>query len=150
MMEVILSKNVPGLGSRNDLVRVNAGYGRNCLFPKGLAVLATASQRKVWAENVKQSQVKREKLMSDAKALATRLSSERIEIHTKMNVSGGIFGSITPLQIAGALKEKGFAISKESILIESPIKKEGEHTITLVLNKVVRQPVTLLVLPEEV
>ena len=148
-MEVILNKNVPGLGSRDELVKVSAGYGRNYLFPRGLAVLATASQRKVWSENVKQSQVKREKLLSDAKALASQLSSERIEIRTKVNEGGGIFGSITPLRIAGALKEKGFAIDKESILIESPIKREGEHTVTLVLSKEVKQPITLAVLPEE-
>lgn len=148
-MKVILSKNVEGLGEKDELVNVRAGYGRHYLFPNQLAVIANEGNKKDWAERTKQSQAKRAQLLDEAKALAAKLATEKIEVYTKINESGSVFGSITALQISKALKDKGFDVDKNAVIIDKIIKKEGEHSISLRLSKEVQLPLTLLVLPEK-
>jgi len=120
-MEVILKQDVQGLGYKNDLVKVKAGYGRNYLIPNDFAVLATSSNKKMFEENVKQAAHKAAKLKQDAEALAQKIGELTIEIKTKAGETGKIFGAVTSLQISDALKAKGFDIERKRVLLkESP------------------------------
>lgn len=105
-MEVILKQDVKNLGDKDDIVNVKPGYGRNYLLPKGYAILATESARKVLAENLKQAQFKQEKIRKDADAIAARLEGVKLNIGAKAGETGKIFGAINTIQIADALKKK--------------------------------------------
>ena len=147
-MEVILSQQVAGLGKRGDQVEVSAGYGRHYLFPRGLAVVANEGNRRAWAERVKQIERKEGKLLSEAEALQDVLSGKTVELPVKVNNRGAVFGSVTPLQIARALRKGGFNVAKEFIAIEGTIKEEGEHTIRITPHTQVNFSIVLKVLPE--
>ena len=112
-MEVILKQDVKNLGDKDDIVNVKPGYGRNYLLPKGYAILATESARKVLAENLKQAQFKQEKIRKDADAIAARLEGVKLNIGAKAGETGKIFGAINTIQIADALKKEGFEFINE-------------------------------------
>lgn len=121
-MELILKEDVAGLGYKNDIVKVRDGYGRNYLIPQNLAVLATASAKKVVEENKKQAAHKADKIKKDAQALADNIGSLALEIHAKAGETGKIFGAVTTTQIAEALKEKGFEVERRKIAFRGEVK----------------------------
>ena len=106
-MQVILIKDVENLGYANDIVEVRPGYANNYLIPQGYAKSATASARKVLAENLKQRAHKEAKILADAEALAAQLNLINLSIAAKAE-EGRIFGSVTAANIAEALAEKGY------------------------------------------
>ena len=134
-MEIILTKDVEGLGHKNDLVKVKAGFGRNYLIPKGFAVVANPANRKVAEENVRQAAYKIAQLKQAAEALATRLSALNVEVHAKAGESGKIFGSVTTQQLAKALQAYEIDIDRKHIHFTKPIKELGAHEATIVLHK---------------
>src|SRR5690554_5047101 len=100
MMEIILKEDVANLGHKDDIVKVKPGYGRNYLIPQGMAVLATASARKVHAENQRQRAHKEEKLRQYAAGVATQSESTKLTIRDKASSIGKSFGSMKNTQIA--------------------------------------------------
>lgn len=146
-MEIILKTDIVGLGYKNDLVVVKPGYARNYLIPQGFAQLATASNRKVLAENLKQAAHKAEKIKTAALATAEAISGIEITIPMKTGESGRIFGRVTNTQVADVLKEKGFDIDRKKIALED-IKNVGDYTATVDLHKEVKQKVTVKVVAE--
>lgn len=146
-MEVILKQDIQGLGYKDDIVNVKPGYGRNYLIPQGMAIFATESNRKVVAENTKQAAHKAEKIKKDAEELAKKIGDITLELKTKAGESGKIFGSITALQVAEALKDKGFDIDRKKIALPS-IKELGEYTAELDLHRDVQHEVNLKVVEE--
>jgi large subunit ribosomal protein L9 len=135
-MEVILKEDIKGLGFKNDTVNVKPGYGRNYLIPQGLALTATASNKKVIAENVKQAAHKAEKVKNDALALAANIGELTLEIKQKVGDNGKIFGKITSLQISDALGAKGFSVDRKRISFkEEEVKTVGTYTAVLLLHK---------------
>ena len=146
-MEVILKDDIKGLGYKSDIVTVRPGYGRNFLIPRGLAVIASESNKKVIAENVKQAAHKAEKLKKDAEALAERIGSVVLEIKAKVGESGKIFGAITALQIADSLKEKGFDVDRKRVTFKTEVKEVGEYSALLELHKEVKKEVKFKVIP---
>jgi len=146
-MEVILKDDVKGLGYKNDTVKVKAGYGRNYLIPQGMAILANDSNRKKIAENIRQAAHKAEKLKMDATAIVERLGDLTLEIKTKAGESGKIFGSITAIQVADALKANGFDIDRKKISVDN-IKETGVHKAVIDLHKEVHHTITLNVVAE--
>lgn len=145
-MEVILKQDVTGLGYKNDTVDVKPGYGRNYLIPQGLAVIASSSNKKKFAENIKQASHKAEKLKKDAEGLANEIGDVTLEIGTKAGESGKIFGAITTIQLAEALKEKGFDIDRKKISFNQNIKELGEYTAILDLHREVHHEVKVHVI----
>jgi large subunit ribosomal protein L9 len=128
-MEIILLQDVTNLGSKDDVVVVKNGYGRNYLIPKKLGVLATPSSKKVLSENLKQRAHKEAKLKEEALKQAEILKSISIVIGAKTSSTGKIFGSVNSIQVAEALKEKGFEVDRKQITIkEDSIKEIGKHT----------------------
>lgn len=128
-MEVILTQDVDKLGYKNDLVKVKPGYGRNFLVPKGLAILATESSKKVLAENLKQRAFKEEKIKKDAEALASVLKKTTVKVAAKAGEAGKIFGSVNSIQIADAIKTAtGKEVERKNINIDAEhIKSLGSY-----------------------
>ncbi|MEI6680521.1 MAG: 50S ribosomal protein L9 [Mariniphaga sp.] len=127
-MNIILLQDVTNLGSKDDSVVVKDGYGRNYLIPQRLAILATTSAKKVLAENQRQRAHKEAKLKDEALNLAEKLKSIIITIGAKTSSTGKIFGSVNNIQVAEALKEKGFEVDRKQITIkEDAIKEIGKH-----------------------
>lgn len=116
-MEVILQQDMQPLGFKDDIVSVKPGYGRNFLIPKGIAVLATTSARKVHAENLKQRAKKEEKMKAEASALAEKLQALTLKLNAKAGESGKIFGSVNNIQIADAIKASGYEVDRKAIKI---------------------------------
>lgn len=132
-MELILNKDVQNLGFKDDIVTVKNGYGRNYLIPQGFAHLATASAKKVLAENLKQRAHKEAKVVADAKALAEALKAIEIKIFAK---AGGekLFGSITNIDIAESLAKGGQQIERKFIT-SGIVKRTGKYTASVRLHR---------------
>ena len=146
-MKVILKENMKNLGHQGDVVEVKNGYANNYLFPRAMAVMATASNIKIHEENNRQGALKREKMKTDALALADQLKEMTITIGTKAGANGKIFGSITPLQISQVLKTKGFDIDRRKIEI-SDVKMLGNYTAILNLHRDVTVNIAVEVIAE--
>ncbi len=148
-MEVILKTDVAKLGHKDDIISVKPGYGRNYLIPKGIAILATESARKELAENLKQRAHKLAKIKQDAEDLAAKMQGVTLTIGTKASSTGKIFGSVTNIQIAEALKEKGFDIDRKIILVkEEAVKELGHYTAQVKLHREVSVDVEFDVVAE--
>jgi large subunit ribosomal protein L9 len=147
-MEVILKTDIKGLGYKNDMVEVKPGYGRNYLIPQGFAVLATGSNRKILAENVKQAAHKAEKIKTAAEELASKLAEMTLEIKAKIGESGKIFGKVTTLQVSDALATKGVEIDRKKISINVPVQGAGEFEAEVDLHREVKSKVKFVVVAE--
>jgi len=135
-MEVILKQDVPNLGYKDDVVKVKDGYARNFLIPKGLAIIATESSRKVVAEVKRQKSFKDEKIRKEAEIMAEALKKVKLTIGAKAGTSGKIFGSVNNVQIADALKEKNYDIDRKRILVDGEsIKEIGKYKAKINLHK---------------
>ncbi len=147
-MEVILKQDVSGLGYKNDIVKVKAGYGRNYLIPNGVALVATEANKRMIAENVRQMAHKAERIKGDAQALAQRIGEIVLELKTKAGETGKIFGAITSLQVSEALKAKGFDVDRRKISFKEQPKELGTYTANLDLHKEVKHEVKVNVIAE--
>ena len=135
-MELILKQDIPSLGLKDDVVIVKAGYGRNYLIPKGLAIVATTSAVKMMNEMKKQQAHKEEKLRTAAEEIAKQLENKEIKIGAKTSATGKIFGSVNTIQIAEALSKKGFEIDRKTIVIDGEtIKEIGKYTAKIKLHR---------------
>ena len=129
-MEIILKQDVEKLGHKDDIVIVKNGYANNYLIPKGYAMQATSSAKKVHAENMRQRAHKEQKFRNDATELATKLEAmEMIKIGAKTSTTGKIFGSVNNIQIAEVLASKGIDVERKniSILGEGNLKEVGVY-----------------------
>lgn len=148
-MEIILKKDLKGLGYKNDIVKVKNGYGRNFLIPQGVAVLATESNKKMQAEEIKQSSFKEQKLRTEATANAEKLSTVTVKVGAKAGESGKIFGSVTNIQIAEALKKAGYDVERKNIeMNEDAIKTLGTYSAKVRLFKEITATINFEVVAE--
>ncbi|RLD24583.1 MAG: 50S ribosomal protein L9 [Bacteroidetes bacterium] len=144
-MEVILKQDMPGIGYKYDTVKVKAGYGRNFLIPKGIAILANNSNRKMIDENIRQASHKAEKLKNDALAIAEKIQALNIEIGAKTGESGKIFGAVTTLQLSDVLTENGFDIDRRRINFATDIKTVGDYVATVELHREIKAEINFKV-----
>ena len=148
-MEVILKQDVSKLGFKNDVVKVRPGYGRNFLIPRGVATLATDGNLKALTEVKKQQSFKEEKLRKEATANAEKLNGLALKVGAKAGESGKIFGSVTSIQIADALKKAGFDIERKNIeIIGEAIKQVGSYTAKVRLFKEIASTINFEVIAE--
>jgi large subunit ribosomal protein L9 len=128
IMQVILIQDVNKLGGANELVNVKSGYGRNYLIPSKLAVEANSSNLKQLEERRKQLAKKEEKLLAEINSVVTVLQESPLKIGAKTGTSGKIFGSVTAVQIARAIREqKGYEIDRRRIHIIDEVKELGSY-----------------------
>jgi large subunit ribosomal protein L9 len=149
-MEVILKQDVPNLGYTNDKVNVKPGYARNFLIPHGIAILATETNKKILAENLKQRAFKADKILNEAEELAKGLKDLTVKIGAKAAESGKIFGSVNAIQIAQALKDQfKFDIDRKKIHVDGEhIKELGTYKARIILHKEVQLDINFEVFAE--
>jgi large subunit ribosomal protein L9 len=135
-MEIILKQDVKNLGYKDDVVNVKPGYGRNFLIPKGLAQLATDSSKKVLKETVKQRAFKEQKIKAAAESAAAKLKEMLVKVGAKAGESGKIFGSVTSVQLADAIKKLGVDVDRKNITLSSEaVKTLGTYSAEVRLHK---------------
>lgn len=127
-MEIILKQDVKNLGYADDIVKVRNGYGRNYLIPRGMAVIANETNKKIHAETIRQRAHKLNKLRGDAEKLVSALEGVTLSIGAKVGENGKLFGSITSQQLVDKLKAMGYDVDKKQIhMPEEHIKKTGSY-----------------------
>jgi large subunit ribosomal protein L9 len=147
-MDIILREDVDKLGTRGQVVKVAAGYARNFLLPRRLAVAATDSNKKI-VEQERQSHLRKEAVqMTEAADLAKLLSTASITIARKAGENGQLFGSVTAGDIADALDAQKFNIDRRKILLDEAIRTLGEHKVTLRLHREVSTEINVSVVAE--
>lgn len=148
-MEVILKKDVEHLGYADDVVRVKDGYARNFLLPRGLAEVATDSNRKQLAETLKQRSHKLAKLKDEAESTAKGLEGKTLKIGAKVGESGKIFGSVNTIMLADAIKALGFEVDRKNIKIKGDaIKNVGKYEAEVVFHRDVVRTIEFEVVEE--
>lgn len=127
-MQVILIQDVDNLGGANELVTVRNGYGRNYLIPQKMAVEANPVSLKKLEERLKIERKKEEKMLAEINQVISVLKESPIKIGAKTGTSGKIFGSVTSLQIARAIRDqKGYAIDRKRISLVDDVKELGNY-----------------------
>lgn len=135
-MEVILLQDINNLGSKDDIVKVKDGYGRNYLIPQKMAIVANDSAKKILAENTKQRAHKEAKLKEEALALAAQMEGKSVTIGAKTSSAGKIFGSVNTIQLAEAINALGFEIDRKQIkLAGDNVKEVGNYTAKIKLHR---------------
>ena len=135
-MEIILRQDVQRLGSKDDIVNVKDGYGRNYLIPQGFASEASVSAKKVLAENIRQRAHKEAKLKDAALVLAGKLTELKVSIGAKTSTTGKIFGSVNNIQLAEAISAQGFEIDRKQITIpKDGVKEVGSYPAKIKLHR---------------
>jgi large subunit ribosomal protein L9 len=147
-MEIILKDDVKGLGFKNDQVTVKSGYGRNYLLPQGLAMLADKTNKKIVAENVRQAAHKADKIKGDAQAIADQIGDTVLDLRAKVGDTGKIFGRVTTLQLAEALKAKGIDVDRKRLSFDQEPSVAGDYTATALLHKEVKHTINFRVVAE--
>jgi large subunit ribosomal protein L9 len=148
-MDIILKEDIPGIGHKDDIVTVKDGYARNYLIPKGMALNATASAKKMHEEVLRQRAHKEEKIKEEALELADKMKTLSLTIGAKTSTKGKIFGSVNTIQIAEALKKEGFEIDRKDISIKEELIKEiGNYTATVKLHKAVNVEIPFEIIAE--
>jgi large subunit ribosomal protein L9 len=144
-MEVLLCDDVDNLGHRGQVVKVRAGYGRNYLLPQGLALEATAGNKRMIDEQ-RRILAKREKREKEtAQGQADSLNGFEIHFNRRVGEHGVLYGSVTALDIVDALKEKGFQVERRRVALREPIKSIGEYQISIKLHREVSPLVKVVV-----
>lgn len=128
-MKIILLKDVPNLGYKNDVVEVKNGYGRNYLIPQRMAIVANRSNLNQVTELNRQTERKQAKVLEELRAGIAKLEAASIKIGAKVGTTEKIFGSVTNVQIADAIKKAtGVEIDRRKISVEDDIKTLGTYT----------------------
>lgn len=148
-MEIILREDIENLGARGQVVRVAAGYARNFLLPRRMAVPATEGNKKI-IEQERLAALRREaKEEASAKELAALLSAVTLTSIQKAGDQDILFGSVTSKDIADMLEKQGYTIDRRKIDLEHPVKTLGEHKVNVKLFRDVVATITLIVSREE-
>lgn len=149
-MEVILKQDIKNLGYINDIVNVKAGYARNYLIPKGLAITANETNKKILEENLRQRSFKEDKIRKEAETLAKALDGLTVKIGAKAADTGKIFGSVNNIQIADAINQQfKYDIDRKKILVDGDsIKELGTYSAEIVLHKEVKVNISFEVFAE--
>ena len=149
-MELILKENVTHLGFKDEIVDVKDGYGRNYLIPKGKAVLATSSAKKVLAENLKQKAFKEKAVIDEANKLAKKIEKLEIKVKTKVGPDGKLFGSISNIDISNSLADKKIELEKDNISIPGrTLKRVGKYEVTVRVHREVSAQLAFEIEPDE-
>jgi large subunit ribosomal protein L9 len=147
-MEVILREHVDHLGRRGDVVKVAAGYARNFLLPRKLALAVTDSNKRQIERERKIFDVREAEEKQQAEALAERLSQVEIEIARRVGENNILYGSVTSADIAHALEAKGFVVDKRKIGLVDPLNAIGEVSVPLKIHRDVTAQLKVRVVPE--
>jgi len=148
-MEVILREHVDNLGRRGEIVKVAAGYARNYLLPRKLALLVTEENRKQIARERKVAEAREMAERQDAEGVALRLAELELSFARRVGENDALYGSVTASDIAEALAERSFAVEKRKVHLHEPLKQLGEFTVPVKLYRDVTAQVKVKVVKLE-
>ena len=148
-MEIILKEDIIGLGYKNDIVNVKSGYGRNFLIPTGKAVIASASAKKVLAEDLKQKAHKLAVIKDEAQKKGAKLEGVVLTITAKVSATGALYGSVNAATVAEELAKKGIEVDRKIITMRD-IKKVGDFEAVVHFHKDVEVILPVKVVAENV
>jgi len=146
--EVLLMAEVADLGVEGDVVKVSDGYARNYLLPGKLAAPVTAGTRRKLAKLQEKRDVERKAVLDAAKEMATRIEKVSCTITMKTSGDGKLYGSVTAADIADNLKNQGFKVDKQSIIMDAPAKELGVFNVKIVLHPDVEAALRVWVVEE--
>ena len=148
-MEVILREDVEKLGNRGQVVKVAAGYARNFLLPKRMAVTATESNKKI-IEQERQAHLRREaKQKGEAEDLGKMLTGVTVTIRQKAGENDQLFGSVTSKDVAEGLAAQNYNIDRRKVQLDEPIRQLGEYKVPVRLHRDVTAEVTVVIVAKE-
>ena len=147
-MEVILRQHVDNVGRRGEVVKVAAGFARNYLLPRKLALLATDGNRKHVERERKIMETREAQEKAGAEAIATRLATVDIAIARRVGDTEQLYGSVTAADIVDFLKSKGFEVDRRKLILPEPLKALGEFDVPLKLHREVTVPLKVKVVKE--
>jgi large subunit ribosomal protein L9 len=148
-MEIILREDIDKLGQRGQMVKVAAGYARNFLLPRKLAVAATESNKKI-VEQERQAHLRREaKQVNEAQELGKMMGAVAVTIRQKAGENDQLFGSVTASDVAVALEKMGYTIDRKKVHLEEPIKTLGSYQVSVRLHRDVSIDIPVHVVKEE-
>ena len=148
-MEIILREDIDKLGQRGQVVKVAAGYARNYLLPRKLAVTANESNKKI-VEQERQAHIKKDaKHVADAQELGKLMAAASVTIYQKAGENDQLFGSVTAQDIAAALERAGYSIDRKKVNLAEPIKSLGDFKVTVKLHREVAVELPVHVIKEE-
>lgn len=130
-VQLILNEDVPNLGRPGDVVKVRAGYARNYLLPRKMAVEANSRNLRAFEHQKRMAMVKREALHAQAMTEKERLENLQLKLTAHAGEEGKLFGSVTNLDLERALRDQGYAIDRRRILLSEPIKQLGDFSVTV-------------------
>jgi large subunit ribosomal protein L9 len=148
-MQVILREDIDNLGKIGDLVKVANGYARNFLVPGKKAIEATPKNLNAMNHAKKMVSDRIRTMKKEATAEADRIKGLAVTIKAKTGEEGKIFGSVTSMDIAAAMKAQGVEIDKRKIVLEEPIKRLGEYTVSIKLHTDVFADLKITVVAED-
>ena len=147
-MQIILTENVPNLGSIGDLIKVKDGYARNYLLPRKLAIVATPKSVKQFEHQKRVVAARMEKLLKSAQGLKEKLEGLSVSIARQVGEEDKLFGSVTSKDIAEALEDKGLDIDRKKIVLDAPIKTQGVFQVPVKLHQDVFATLKVWVVPK--
>ncbi|HSG29793.1 MAG TPA: 50S ribosomal protein L9 [Candidatus Krumholzibacterium sp.] len=147
-MELILRDSVPGLGERGDIVKVKAGYARNYLLPKKLAVPATVAMKRVITEENRLRGIRDDKVKRGLEETAAKMKDLSCTIVVQAGEEDRLYGSVSANDIAAAVSEQGFKVDHRMVVLEEPIKVLGVYTVQVKLHREIEVPVKIWVVKE--
>lgn len=147
-MKVILTADLPDVGKVGEVVEVANGYGRNYLIPRGYAILATPGNERSLAQQQKARLAREAKTKAEAQALATQLQALSLSIAKKTGEGDRLYGSVTSMDIANLLKQRGVALDRRRIVLDTPLKTLGTHKVPVRLHPEVLAEVEVAVTRE--
>lgn len=147
-MEIILTQDVDTLGTVGQVIRVNPGYARNYLFPKGLAMPSTPANKKKVEEQSRQDEIRVTRQVMELTKVAEKMKKVSLTAHVKVGEDDKVFGSVTSQTIAELLAEKGYTFDRRDILLEEPLKALGSYNVELKLGHGITSSVQVWVVRE--
>jgi len=147
-MDVLLCDDVDNLGQRGQVVRVRVGYGRNYLLPQGLAIKATSGNKKMLDEQRRLLAKREQREHLSAQSESEKLQGIELRFERRVGEHGILFGSVTALDIAEALKERGLTVERRRIGLREHIKEVGDYDVTIKLHRDVNPSIKVFVRKE--
>lgn len=148
-MKVILREDIPQVGRSGEIIEVRAGFGRNYLIPRGLAVLASEKNVRQLEHEKKVIAARQAKLKAAAGGVASQLEKAQVKIARRVGEQDKLFGSVTALDIVEELQKQGISVDRRTIHLEEPIKTTGTHEVEVKLHSEVTAKIKVEVVPEE-
>jgi large subunit ribosomal protein L9 len=144
-MEVILLERVARLGQMGDVVRVKDGFARNFLLPRGKALRATDENRTRFETMKSELQARSQALKTDAAGVAEKINGKSFTVLRQASEAGQLFGSVSPRDLVRLITEAGYAVNRNQIALNTPIKTIGQHTVPLALHPEIETSITVVV-----